>query len=82
MVVVLGPLCVSVDASYRDVDADSDGSGGEDEDQLEMETLERTTSASSNWSVVGADGFRAVGPAVIVGWSLACLGMGLREAPV
>ena len=31
MVVVLGPLCVSVDASYRDVDAGSDGSGGEDE---------------------------------------------------
>ena len=46
-----------------------------DEDDKEKETLEWTTSASANQSVVG--GSWAVGPAVVVGWSLARLGMGL-----
>ena len=50
VVAVLGPLCVSADASYKDVDADSDGEGGEDEDENKLE------------GNAGADGIRVAEP--------------------
>ena len=60
--VVLEPLCVSadglcvVDEAYMDADVDGDWEDGDDEDE-EKETVERTTSATANRSVVCARGF-------------------------
>ena len=62
-----------VDSAYVDADVDCDG---DDEDE-EKEILEQTTSTEANRGVVGAVGFQAVGPAVVVGSSLARFGMGL-----